>query len=112
MLRLHKEFIKFCAVGTVSTTINYLIFFISYTYIEIYYVMASGMGYIVGVSLGYVLNRRWTFFENQSHTRKLREFTMYILVYIASLAIGLSATTNFMGLKFCVFKKSNAKTIW
>ena len=135
MFKLQKEFTKFCVVGFISTFVNYTIFFISYEYLGTYYVIASGIGYVAGVSLGYILNRRWTFFESKSHTKKLREFTMYALVYIVSLAAGLfllkllveffnlnplfanvlvtglSATINFTGLKFFVFKKSNTKTI-
>jgi putative flippase GtrA len=122
-----NQLVKFLVVGGLCTVLNYTVFYLNYSVIQINYVVASGIGYITGLILGYYLNRNWTFATEKSHNQKRREFVIYITVYLISLvlslllvallvdvlrfnpllanvfAIGLSTITNFIGLKLVVF---------
>ena len=122
---------KFIIIGVVSTLINYGVFFALYSWFDIHYVVSSGIGYVIGLLVGYLFNRNWTFTDDKSD-EKTKEFVLYIAVYGVSLllslgtiallvdslawnpllanviAIGVSTITNFVGLKFFVFKHSHA----
>ncbi len=122
-----KQFAKFAAVGFLSTTLNYGLFFYSYNLIKLNYISASALGYISGLILGYLLNKSWTY--QYSGTKQSQIIYKYLTVYIGSLllglivlkilvnnygfdanlanilVIGLSTITNFSGTKFWVFKQ-------
>jgi len=127
-LPLTRQFIKFCMVGGVSTIFNYALFFVLFTF-GVHYLIASGSGYILGVFLGFLLNKRFTF--ESTSKRYDFEFFKYILVYGISLFIGLgflrllvslgisvllanaftialTTTTNFLGSRFFVFERKDS----
>ena len=54
-------------------------------------VLASGVCYVLGVALSYVLNRRWTFASTDSHRKAVPKF---VLAY----GIGLGCTLITMGI--------------
>lgn len=58
---LAVQFLKFGVVGISNT----LLFFVTYTILlkafGVWYVAASGIGFMVGATNGFLLNRRWTF---------------------------------------------------
>lgn len=117
---------KFIIVGFGSAVINYGTFFILLKLLHVYYLAASACGFLTGLFFSYAFNRLWTF--DSKNEKKLREFFLYALVCIVSLAIalgalkfqvsilrfnplfanaisiGISATLNFIGLKLFVFK--------
>ena len=122
-----RQFSKFIVVGVWSTIVNYGLFYILLHFLSVHYLIASASGFIAGVFAGYHLNRIWTF---QAHDkRRHRDIVKYYSVYIASLslsllflkitvsvfgidpyianifAIGLTTCTNFLGLKFVVFRR-------
>jgi putative flippase GtrA len=129
-MTIHKEISKFLIVGGISTIINYGSFYILYNLVQMDYLVSSSFGYLIGLLFGYVLNRNWTFVRDKAD-KKIKELFLYFCVYIISLvlslvflkflvvalnfhpslgnifAIGLSTATNFLGLKFFVFKKKN-----
>jgi len=57
----NKEFIRFCFVGGLSTIINYGLFFILLTYLNLNYLFSSASGYISGTIFGFFLNKKYTF---------------------------------------------------
>ncbi|EKE01873.1 MAG: GtrA family protein [uncultured bacterium] len=119
---------RFLLTGSVSTAVNYGVFFAMAYGLHIHYIVASMVGYMTGLGVGYVLNRNWTFSTHKAMTKLHNELGLYIGVNVTSLilsllllqilvdwvglpawfsnimAIGLSTTTNFIGLKFIVFK--------
>jgi len=125
--RTHNQFIKFVIVGILSTIINYACFYIFLEFLSVYYLVASSIGFISGVFIGYKLNKSWTFSVKESFSK--RDVAKYYVVYIISLilsliflkitvdfiginskianiiAIGITTCTNFIGTKFLVFKK-------
>jgi len=121
---LFKVFIKFCIVGGIATVFNYALFFFLFQN-GLHYLVASGSGYILGVFIGFLLNKYFTF---QSKSTKYHvELSKYFLVYAISLilglgllkmlvfigipvlianvfTIGLTTITNFLGSRFFVFR--------
>lgn len=123
---IKEQFFKFILLGILSTFVNYSIFFISYKFLSLHYTLAYGIGFIVGIFAAYKFNKGWTFGVKED--RKVY-FLKYYCVYIFSLflglgflkflvnnlditaeigniiTIGLTTCTNFLGVKFWVFKK-------
>ena len=88
--------------------------------------LSSATGYLFGVFVGFIFNKGWTF---QYQVITVKEPFQYITLYTFSLllglaflrllvsnlsippeianvvTIGLTTTTNFLGLKFWVFRK-------
>ena len=87
------QFVFFSLIGVLNTLIHYTIFLLLFRVFEINYLVASGVGYFVGMVNSYFLNRRWTFISsNNIHP----EFTKFILVNVISMS------TNLIVLKFSV----------
>jgi len=123
---MSKQVVKFSTVGFFTTLINYALFYWLFTVYEVPYLMSAAFGFITGVTIGFTLNKLWTF-ASPSHFS--REVFGYFAVYTTSLCVGLSmleylvsgesldprianifviATTsvaNFFGIKFLVFKR-------
>ena len=111
---------KFIVVGAISTAINYACFYLLTKFSLTTYLLASVIGYIIGLTAGYFLNNFWTF---QSSGYQVNKIIIYCCVYLFSLglstfflwvavnkfqlnkyimnvgAIGISTITNFVGLK-------------
>ncbi len=119
------EFIKFCVVGVVSTLVNYGIFYAALNFLAFHYLIASVLGFISGLVIGYPINKCWTFSsKNSSKTHIYPYLVTYLVSLILSLiflkiaveycgiapeianilAIILTTCTNFIGTKFFVFK--------
>lgn len=125
-----REFSKFIVVGGISTVLNYGAFWMLYTWLGMNHAIASALGYIVGVLIGYQLNRHWTFSKKKTQQPR-REFILYCVVYGVSLVLGLltlsllvdwlhlsplianvlvigqTTMTNFIGLRMVVFKHTS-----
>ncbi|NDK07631.1 hypothetical protein EOM39_00115 [Candidatus Gracilibacteria bacterium] len=127
---LKNNFIKFLIIGTISTIINYLVFYIFYK-LGVYYIVSSSFGYISGLVLGYFLNKNYNFYlRNYKHT-----FYKYILVYSINLGFSqiilyclvnelnisvylgnfliiiYTTFSNYIGLKYYVFRNKPLLTI-
>lgn len=123
---IKKQFLRFIIIGCSSTFVNYSIFFILFEYFSIYYIIASGTGFVSGVFFGYGFNKSWTFeIKKKTKSYILKYFTIYafslflglgilkllvevfgIIPEIANiLTIGVTTIVNFSGVKFWVFKK-------
>jgi len=123
---IHQQFLRFCVVGFLSTLVNYVVFLIGYKLLGVNYLLSSGLGFIVGVLIGYRLNKYWTFSATKMEKGY---FIKYSLIYSISLVLGLlfldfqvrilsfsplianiftivlTTCTNFIGSKWWVFKK-------
>lgn len=121
-----KQLVRFLVVGASSTALNYLVFFILFSFLEFSYLLASALGFIAGVLLGYSLNKFWTFAVKE---HCIKEFLKYLGVYGFSLLLSLvvlaflvenlsldarlanimvimiTTVVNFSGVKLLVFKR-------
>ena len=125
------QLFKFISVGVLSTLINYSFFYILFSLYSLNYILSSAIGYLLGVFAGFIFNKGWTF---QYQTVSAKEPLQYIVLYSFSLFLGLAflrllvaslnvppeianiatialtAITNFLGLRFWVFKKQDRLT--
>ena len=123
--RTKRELIKFGIVGICSSFYNYI------TYIILYFlsgkiILASIVGYSVGLFNSFQLGKKWVFRVNSSNNKKL--IISFLLVYaigclVSSIIIftinrvygtyniawifgtSYSVVNNFIGSKFIIFKR-------
>jgi putative flippase GtrA len=124
--KISGEMLRFLIVGGISTVVNYSAFLLLFKLLFLYYLLASCVGYLLGLLIGYPLNRIWTYRYHRKNSLKMK--SIYLLVYISSLmisqaalfvsvsfleipaiwanffAISLSTCTNFIGTKKLVFR--------
>ncbi len=128
LLLLRRRFLKFFLVSVVATSLNFTVFYTLHKLFFVDYRIASGIGFFCGVVLGYFLNSRWTF-KNNDEANPKKKFLKYYCVYLFSLGvnvlfmdilveylgiypslsniitIGITFITNYVGTRFWVFKK-------
>lgn len=127
MKEILNQFIKFCTVGFFGALLNYSTFFVLYNYFSVYYILSSGIGFVLSVFLAFYLNKKYTFKITEKYKITLIKyflvniFTLFlglislaflveileINVYISNLLIiGIQTSSNFIGSKLFVFKRS------
>lgn len=125
-LLISRTLLVFLCVGCVATLLNYSVFSLLFVILQTNYLVASAVGFISGAVLGYILNKSLTFKDTSSFSLKV--FMSYIAVNVVSLSlslillevlvrsgvnplvanffcIGLTAVTNYLGIKKFVFVK-------
>lgn len=127
-----SKLLRFCIVGIFSAFINYSVFLTLLTIFDVNYLLSSAVGFLSGVFGGFPFNRKWTFADKEAITKSLA--IKYLLVYIITLLTSLvilsllvetlhllpqyanllilayATLSNFLGLKFLVFKKNKQST--
>jgi putative flippase GtrA len=58
------QFVKFGIVGVSNTLIAFAVYTVLLKGFGVWYILASGIGFVVGAVNGFLLNRRWTFREH------------------------------------------------
>ena len=58
------QFVKFGIVGVSNTLLTFIVYTILLKVFGVWYLAASAVGFIVGATNGFLLNRRWTFREH------------------------------------------------
>jgi putative flippase GtrA len=111
------QFMKFGLVGVSNTTLTFVVYTLLLKGFGVWYLLASAIGFAVGATNGFLLNRRWTFREHvgdsltpvrwaivQSGGLAINEGLLYTLVDGASfdklvaqaLAIVVVTTSTFL----------------
>jgi putative flippase GtrA len=76
-LPLATQFVKFGLVGVSNTVIAYVVFIVLEEAFGVWYIAASGIGFAVGATNGFLLNRSWTFRgHGEDNGAALRWFTV------------------------------------
>lgn len=89
---INKQFIKYLAVGVMNTIVGYGVIF-SLMYIGKSPEFSNITGYIIGISVSYILNRYFTFNDKNN-------FFTGFLKFVLSMAI--SYILNFITLIYCI----------
>lgn len=58
------QFVKFGLVGVSNTTLTFIVYTLLLKAFGVWYLGASAIGFAVGATNGFLLNRRWTFREH------------------------------------------------
>jgi putative flippase GtrA len=103
------QFVKFGVVGVSNTLIAFAIYTVLLKVFGVWYLAASAIGFAVGATNGFLLNRRWTFREHvgdsltpvrwatvQSAGLGVNEGLLYLFVHGASIdkLLGQAAATG------------------
>ncbi|MFA6391516.1 MAG: GtrA family protein [Patescibacteria group bacterium] len=82
------QFVKFAIIGTANTFVDFGIYFgltRSFQFWENHYLWANFVAFAVAASSSYILNKNWTFRDNN---RRIRiQYSKFILVSAAGLLI-------------------------
>lgn len=119
------KLIKFCIVGGINTLITLFVFYILNKVLGINYLICSLIGYACGMFNSYILNKRWTFHDDNKKiiiqfikfmiintiSLGINLLVMYILVdklhldsmLSQALATGFSTVSNYIGSRVLVF---------
>ena len=116
---------RFLVVGGLSTIVNYSSFYYLLSQMRWGYIHSASLGFLLGVLVGYYLNKAWTFGVEEANAFV---FLKYLSVYIASLISGMTflyfqvetlnfnvypangttiaftTITNYVGVKFWAFR--------
>jgi putative flippase GtrA len=58
------QFVKFGIVGISNTLITFVVYTVLLEVFDVWYIAASAIGFVVGATNGFLLNRRWTFADH------------------------------------------------
>lgn len=124
-----QHLFRFIIVGAIGTIVNYLFFLFLLKEIGWQYQIDAVCGFLLGILIGFPLNKAWTYKNRTAHNRS-NVFSKYICVYLFSLIVNFYAlgilvaqfnfdprvangltiiiTTiiNFVGTKFWVFRST------
>lgn len=89
--RLPAQFLRFTAVGVVTTAVQYLVLWSGVVLVAAPAAVASAIGYVLGVLLSYLLNYRFTFRSAQLHRAAVQN-------YFAVFGMGWAINTALMAL--------------
>ena len=64
---LLDQFIRFAKVGVVGTLVQYLALFVLVQWWDVYAIIASGFGFVLGTVVNYSLNYSYTFQSDRRH---------------------------------------------
>lgn len=92
------QFLKFGIVGVSNTALTFIVYTLLLKVFGVWYLAASAIGFAVGATNGFLLNRRWTFREHVGDTLTpvrwavvqgcglaINEGLLYLLVHDARL---------------------------
>lgn len=127
----HRQFVKFCIVGTISLFVNMLAYAILTRFAHLYYLVADISAYTIALIGSYAMNKTFTFKNKQK--KIAAQFTKYAGVYLIGmvlsasllyvfvnnlglydlsakiLIIGIITIWNFFGSKFLIFDRDEKK---
>ena len=83
---------RFLVVGLTSTALNYIVVMVLFYLLNIWITLSTIVGYLAGLSLGFYLNKTWTFEDTSKNNFKL--ILKYFFVYGISLFFAV-LTVNF-----------------
>jgi len=84
--------VRFLAVGATNTVVGYLVFsaFTLWVFADVHlgYLLSLALSYVVGITLAFVLYRRFVF---PVHGHLLRDFARFVSVYLVAIGINAAA---------------------
>jgi putative flippase GtrA len=88
------QFVKFGIVGVSNTLLTFAVYTLLLKVFDVWYLAASAIGFIVGTTNSFLLNRRWTFSE---HVGDSLTPVRWAIVQGAGLGLNLGLLALFVG---------------
>lgn len=132
---IRRELAVFLVVGSLTVLVDFTTYRGLVAWVGLNVDAAKGLGFLAGTVFAYFANRHWTFGQ---HAAPVGSAWRFVLLYAATLAAnvglnaavlavlagsagavqwaflmatGVSATLNFLGMKFFVFKAPSRATV-
>jgi len=86
------KFLRFITVGILNTFLNYLIFYLAHGILNIFYILASVIGFLVAFINSFFLNANWTF----SKETNFKTLSKFFTVNTVSLSVNIISLTFFV----------------
>ena len=83
------SFLRFCAVGVLNPLVGLPSFFALMRFGGVQYVVANAVGYAVGITISFLLNRSWTFYHKGPLLRSAARWTLVVAIAYAANAFVL-----------------------
>ncbi|MGI6779034.1 MAG: GtrA family protein [Acetivibrionales bacterium] len=105
------QFIRYVVTGGTASLADISIFSIGANTLDINHIQSNSMGFVVGLTVNYLLSRGWVF--NKSNHKVIRDFFLFSLIGI----IGLILSNIFMyimvdtGLLYAILASSNDELV-
>ena len=77
-MKLIKQFKRYSIVGACSTLINYFFYYLTFKIFGLI-VIASFIGYFMGLLNSYFFGKKWVFNSNKSHN--LKTISKFLIIY-------------------------------
>ena len=103
MFTLFKKFLKYGVAGGSAFIFDFALIYILIEYVEIHYLIAVPIAFIVGTMINYGINHLWVFKGTQQNVK-----TGYVLFLIVAI-VGVLLTMGFM---YMMIEWWNVQTLW
>lgn len=125
---LSRQFVKFCFFGFINALVDFAVYLTLTRIFNVYFLIANFGSFIIGVTLSFYMNRKWTFRDQGGeHAKKYFKFiitnliglglyTIILYIFVTylgmydllakALAIIITAFWNFSANRFWTFKNS------
>jgi putative flippase GtrA len=98
---LERSAWRYLVVGAGNTVVGLLVIYLGMYAFKLGDVAANALGYAVGIALGFVLNRIWTFDHRGSTLPALGRFLLVLAIaYAANLAVVVFITDHLHGNRY------------
>ena len=90
-MKIGRQFITYCLVGVANTVAGLAVIFALSVGLGWHYIAANAGGYICGVALSFILNRRITFRDTALQGRATRQAGPFFVVLAVAYGVQLAA---------------------
>ena len=94
--------LRFLAVGALTTATQYLVLIVAVETTGASAVVWSAVGYLCGATVGYFMNRTWTFGSATPHSIALTRFASMVLIGFCVNTLAMRLLTGSGGLGYLV----------
>lgn len=96
MTELVRQSLRFGVVGLANTAIGLAAIYALMFFWDVSPSKANALGYSLGMTVSFVLNRVWTFGSNRSVAQELPKYLLVVAVsYLLNLGLVITAISNF-----------------
>jgi putative flippase GtrA len=71
-----KRFFKFLIVGAFGTAVDFILFYICYTFLDLGIIVGNTISYGIGLTGSFFINRIWTFSDGKERSHKRLFFAL------------------------------------
>ncbi len=83
---LFLTFVKYALVGGGGAVLDFSALMLAYKVFELHYLLASAMGFCLGLVFVYILSNVWVFSQRRMGDAPAREFAVFTLIGLGGLA--------------------------